>query len=368
MAEPRGGVDAQGNVLPATAADALIAETEKQIAAEYAKEGGADENRIRAYASVLTTLLAKRGGGPVSLNLGTKGVYYLDPAHPNEGRILSGTENTKADADVRIAGNYVIVTDPKTGVVQRNLIDPTKKPEGVLSQEQTDAAATAGTAHVGAQTGLLIAQAGALETPTERAAARNAATRAAQDLLVAQYEASGKNAQDLERLRSDLQRVQDDHNAEIRAIDAQVAFDREKPYKDAASQIASRQAATQEEQNVIARQNAAALDARATADRQQVQNKSGAEALQTQGKGFQDIINNGIKLGIAPTAGLVGAALDPFAQAFALINQGVQQGQIPSSYVPTPKAPTPGMAAPTAAPTAPVPTQVSAPVPAGAMA
>lgn len=109
------------------------------------------------------------------------------------------------------------------------------------------------------------------------------------------------------------------------------AFEREKPYKDAALAQQQRQ-----ERRLGA--------------------QSQAEALYKQGEAGQAALKFGTEAGVAPNAAILRMAFSPMRQAFAIMQQMRDEGLADPSWIPTPAAPTP-----TALPSAPLPTLGASP-------
>lgn len=273
------------------------------------------------------------------INVGDGNIGIFDPA---TGKIdwTKGPPKTDKPETAAVPGRGVVdIQRPDGGVgpVRATTI-PGTEPIVPASRtpEQIAAESASGVRRDDAATSLANAQAGAVETPGQRLAREKETIKAQAQ---AEYDAKEKELQAKldaglilpEKAKAEMEffykKAIADHDSKIRTAEKQFEYDLAQPNKDRELTTA----AAQVENQRIAQQQAAEQ-----ADRNQQ-----TDVLKTQAAGTSDFINQGIKLGVAPTAGLVRGAIDPLLLALNLSRQAIQNGAVPPTAMPRPSAPSP---------------------------
>jgi len=228
--------------------------------------------------------------------------------------------------------------------------DPTSTQENIDAKDQAAADADK------ARTNLVNKQADAVETPAQQLAREKAVIR---ERVMAEYDAKEKELD--AKLKAGLilpekaklemetfqKKVLADHDSALRTAEKEFEFKLAQPNRDRELKVSEENAATNKSQ----------AEANRVYQQQQVEaTRRGEEVgtLKDQSKQTQSFIDQGIKLGVAPTMGLVRGALDPLMMALQLSREAVQGGAVPSTAMPRPSAPQPA-AGPATGRTAPAP-------------
>lgn len=270
---------------------------------------------------------------PNVINAGGGKVGIYDPA---TGRIdWSQSPGSPPPNDVAVTGRGVVrIDEPPAGSAGPPHATTIPGTEPITpptsTQANIDARDTAVTAHTNAETA-------AIETPDQKQknaiAQINAQARAQADSALAIWQTKIDSGYEMKpkdelELKSKLEGIAADAKAQRDQQQSQFEHDLAQPNKDRELKVSESRA---EADRVYQQQQVAATDRQRQTD-----------VLKTQGAQTQGFIDQGIKLGVAPTAGLVKGALDPLMMALQLSRQAVQSGVVPSTAMPRPSAPTPG--------------------------
>jgi len=322
---------------------------------------------------------------PTTVHVAGRGTLVYDPATKG-WTVIPGTEEAPDAPKANIVeggdGKKYTVTIGADGAPTGTAIagiPGTPAPNPAKTAEQIAAESASGVARDTAQTGLLTAQAGAVESPeaahSRRMSEINQTARAQGDALVAAAKAKvdaglEMTEQDKLQLQSALDGIKSDHDAAIATAAAQFTHDLAQPNAAIDQGVAQQNAdtSTQNAATSAAQQQATALSQQQQA--QQASVNTQVDALKAQGAQGAANMDRVVKAGAAQPMSMATfrMATDPLQLAFQLAHQAVATGALPPSALPTRNgAPAPAAAAP-APQGAPLPapgvTPPAAPVPA----
>lgn len=303
---------------------------------------------LGALVTAYNALKPEKDGQPNVINAGGGKVGIYDP---KTGRIdwsqsPGGAEAGKSET-VAVPGRGVVdIQRPDSGVgpVRATTIpgtepvrDPTSTQENINAK---DAAAIAQT----------TAQTAAIETPQQKQANAiqqiNATARAQADAAMALAQAKIDSGIELtEKDKLELQNKLNEiaNDAKLQRDQALKQFEHSLGQSDRDRAMANAEAQTENARIANERQA------------QQADRNQQSDVLKTQAAQGQSFVDQGIKLGVAPTMGLARMALDPLMVALNLSREAIKSGGLPDSVMPQRQAP---------APSAPPTTTRSAPAPA----